>query len=107
MRVSFLKFLPFFLLFLCSCADEGYYKGEDKRNLFLATIAKGSECDGVYPGFPLAPLDKEISEFAVHACTLAIIQAECPFLEYPLICLEMFKVDIPNFGPKLIKDKIK
>lgn len=87
-----------------SCvAEEGYYSSEDKKNLFLTMIVKAGECGGKFPQIPIFPIKKEIPLYAVQACTLAIIQAPCPVLEYPLICLEIFEVDIPNFGPKIKK----
>jgi hypothetical protein len=92
-------------LFL-TCVDPGYYTGEDKLNLNLTIIVKANECGGIFPNFPLQPLKKEIDKYAVHACTLAIIQTPCPFLSYPIICLEMFKIDVPNFGPKWMENKL-
>lgn len=102
--MKYISLLVLFLLF--GCGPTGYYTGEDKMNLNIAILAKASECGGTFPGYPLQPVEKEIKEYAVQACTFAIIQTPCPFLNYPLICLEMFKIDIPNLGPQWIEDRI-
>lgn len=101
MKKKFIALISAFVLFLSNCAAENnYYSNEDKRNLFLTMIVKAGECGENFPKIPIFPLKKEIHLYAVQACTLAIIQAPCPVTEYPLICLEMFEIDIPNFGPK-------
>ncbi len=99
LSVSLILFINF-----SSCEMENkYYSNEDKRNLFLTMIVKSGECGGNFPQLPIFPIKKEIPLYAVQACNLAIIQSPCPVLEYPLVCIEMFQIDIPNLGPKIVK----
>lgn len=101
-------FLTFFILFFIAyCVDDSNkVREEDKRNLLLAIAAKANECGKEGPSFLVFPIEKNVNKISVQICTLAILQMECPFTGYPLICIEMYNVDYPDAGPK-IKSKIK
>jgi hypothetical protein len=81
--------------------DNTSVTDEDKKNLVLAIAAKASECGGVGPNFVAFPIDEKVERYSVQGCTLAILQAQCPFETYPLICIEIYKVDYPYAGPKI------
>ncbi len=98
---NWIRILIFPLLlgqFFCA-EDTNYVTEEDKKNLVLAIAAKASECGGVGPSFVAFPIEKKVERLSVQGCTLAILQAECPFQTYPLICIEIYKVDYPHAGP--------
>jgi hypothetical protein len=75
---------------------------EANQLLISAYLAKTAEC-GTDPGFPILSTSKYPFEFSINACALSIIQSSCPFTSYPLLCLEVFKIDIPNVGPRIPK----
>lgn len=75
---------------------------EANQTLITAYLAKSAEC-GNDPGFPILSQSKYPFEYSVNACALSIIKSDCPFTTYPLLCLEVFKIDIPNVGPKIPK----
>jgi hypothetical protein len=92
-----------FILLLLRCSVESEAKIQERKDtLLFAILAKEQEC-GVRPVFPIISLDKKNKppEYGTRACTVAILQSPCPFTNYPLICLEFYKYDVPNAGPKL------
>ncbi|MCB1190019.1 MAG: hypothetical protein H7A23_12650 [Leptospiraceae bacterium] len=96
-------------LFIYKCQDqETPTESKDNNDLLVASLLKQAEC-GKGPNYYLfiasgsaIPAQKD-----VQVCTLSIIQAECPFDDYPLYCLYLFKnfeFKTP-FNKKSSKDK--
>lgn len=93
--------------FAFSCRQEEQAEESHIRDLFYATVLKTSECGNspkyfIFPFYPLTkkdplsisgkvPKDFVPSKKDTNNCTLAIIQQKCPFKEYPLNCLLLFK----------------
>lgn len=82
-----------------SCASESdTVPIEDAYvQLFVAIDVRRSEC-GEQPDYFLPVID-EPTPYGLNACVFAIVRGECPFLDYPLICLEMYNTDVPGSGP--------
>jgi len=95
----------FTLLNLFYCTDDsGKATTDEKNSLYYAILIKNAECGnnpGVVPFITNKP-----SKVGTNICMLAILNAKCPFQIYPIECLEYFKIDVPNVGPKLPKTKI-
>ena len=97
------KIIPILILILInllvSCVKTDYSAtGEDKKNLNIAILYKQREC-GTAPKFPLYVQENSPGS-AVQLCAFAIISESCPFENYPLICWEIYKYDIPSTGKK-------
>ncbi len=63
---------------------------------------KAKQC-GNQPGYPLIIPGKP-PEYGVRLCSLLILNAECPFTDYPLFCIEMYAdecdfCDVPGLDP--------
>jgi hypothetical protein len=87
--------------FSCSSEEiENETFHEKTKYLYSAIAFKNSECKGM-PGFPLLIIDKKISLYGLNACITSIVLQDCPFENYPLICLEIFKYDVKDIGPQL------
>jgi len=86
------------LLFASSClpVDTGIDFSDAVSELYAAIDYKRNQC-GQAPALPLIP-PKKSKEYGVRLCSLSILRAECPFLEYPIFCAEMF-IDLPGIGP--------
>ncbi len=59
---------------------------------------------GQQPSYPLL-LPRDPSEYGVRLCSLLILQASCPFHDYPIGCLEIYTAscdtcDLPLFDPE-------
>jgi hypothetical protein len=97
------KIILLFILLFFKCSAESEATIQDRKDtLLFAILAKEQEC-GVRPEFPIISLNKKDTppEYGTRACTVAILQASCPFTSYPLVCLEFYKYDVPNSGPRL------
>ena len=92
--------LIIFIINSCSLDDPSIMTEDDKKNLVFAIGIKANECGGG-PGIVIFPIDDKVKKYSMQACTLAILQQDCPFTTYPLICIEIYKTDYPNAGPKL------
>ncbi len=87
------------LTFACGNVTPTLELGEAYERIYIAIFYKEAEC-GHRPDFPLVFLD-DPSTFGVDACAFAIIRGECPFRQYPLVCVEAYNVDVPNTGPDI------
>lgn len=85
------------MLAFCGTNDKATRK--DKNTLNLIVEIKRKECGQSPPPFSFL-VPESASAYGVQVCTLAIIEAPCPFTTYPLLCLEAFNKDVPNIGPK-------
>ncbi|MCB1158764.1 MAG: hypothetical protein H7A25_25200 [Leptospiraceae bacterium] len=88
------------LLFFATCynLDEEYPKKEEAYiEIYAAILYKEAEC-GQKPALPIIFMDRP-KRTAMNACVFSIVKSNCPFLTYPLVCLEMFKVDVPYVLP--------
>ncbi|MBE7410461.1 MAG: hypothetical protein HS129_00110 [Leptospiraceae bacterium] len=89
-----------FLLFgFCSDDTEKISREKTINEIIVATLYKIGECKQ-FPGYFLVP-PKEPYKYGVDACVFSIIRTPCPFNQYPLICIEMYKVDVKGIGPKI------
>lgn len=79
---------------IASCAGDFVEKDEAQKDILLASLAKTQEC-GAGPGYFL-PLLKDQDRNAVAGCVIAIVNAPCPFTEYPLLCIRVYGEDVPG-----------
>ncbi len=97
-----MKVIFFLLLLFFSCSiREEITQGKALANLSIAIIYKQNECK-TQPNYFLPPPKKPF-KYGVDACVFSIIKSPCPFKEYPIICIEIFKVDVKGVGPKIDK----
>ncbi|MCC6276259.1 MAG: hypothetical protein IT569_10410 [Leptospiraceae bacterium] len=97
--------LPF--LFITFCADQSKEISQEKslNEIVAATLYKQDECKN-FPGYFLPPPKKPF-KYGVDACVFSIIRTPCPFNQYPIICVEMYKVDVKGVGPKIDKSVLR
>jgi hypothetical protein len=94
--------LSFFCLNYCG-TQEDTIKPQKAYGLLITSIAyKKSEC-GNEPVYPL-PMPPKPIEYAVNACAYSIIKTHCPFLQYPVVCLEIYKKEIRGTKDLFSKD---
>lgn len=65
--------------------------------IYAAIEFKAKEC-GNRPGYLLIVPSKPPS-YGTRLCSLTIVRQTCPFTDYPVFCLEMYRVDLPGIGP--------
>lgn len=82
------------LSLLASCANGYVEKDEAQKDILVATAYKTQEC-GSGPGYFL-PIIKDQDQNAVSGCVIAIVNAQCPFNEYPLLCIRVYGEDVPG-----------
>ena len=79
--------------------EEGVKLQDAYLEVYAAIGYKGNEC-GNRPAYPLVMID-EPSRYAVDACVFSIVRGECPFVDYPVMCFELYNTDVPGVGPEL------
>ena len=84
--------LALFFGFGCGTQEETV-NAEKAYGLLVTSIAYKKSEGGNEPQYPLLMPPKPI-EYAVNACAYSIIKTPCPFLQYPIICLEIYKKEI-------------
>ncbi len=92
LNFNFMKKLILILLWiLLSCLiDESTIKNKDAyHDFFIAYFYKASFCNSQPSYFLIFP--KEVNKRWLEACIFSIIRSDCPFNEYPLICLNIYK----------------
>ena len=107
MKITFFILSLVFILQLFGCGGESKLEVQKRiETLNMAILLKVQEC-GSRPEFPLIQIDKKTNppEYGTRACTVEILFQRCPFTNYPIICLEFYKYDVPNSGPTLLKIK--
>ena len=91
-------YLLIFIFHYCSDQTE-ISQGKSISELSLAVLYKQSEC-GNSPNYIIPPPKKPF-KYGVDACVFSIIKSTCPFTQYPIICIEMYKIDVKGAGPKI------
>jgi hypothetical protein len=100
---NFLKVILFIAIYIfMNCADTNIATNDEKKSVIAAYILKSSEC-GNAPGLIPVALNAS-TKFGVNVCIMTIINSKCPFSNLPIECLEMYKLDVPNVGPRLPKN---
>lgn len=99
-----MQFLILFILLLFfTCTDPDRMEPTDAWvTIYTAIEFKKSECQSS-PHLPFVvpnPLDHDFKpdKNKVNACAFSIINQECPFSEYSVVCLELFEIDISGIG---------
>jgi len=88
------------VLFLMDCVYGERVEMADANLMVLVAVAyKESKCGQRPPEFLFVIINP--TKFAVDACVFSLISEPCPFTAYPLICLELYDIDIPGIGPNL------
>lgn len=77
--------------------DTSIDQSDAYNQIYAAIDYKAKEC-GTSPAYPLILPDTP-SNYGVELCSLTIIRLECPFNDYPLLCLEAYNYDVPGIGP--------
>lgn len=81
----------------CVVGEEGYATDEAWSEIYAAIDFKKEECGNEPEQKMLVPPNPPT--YGTQLCSISIIRMECPFDHYPILCLEMYGVDIPAFGP--------
>jgi len=67
--------------------------------IFIASSYREQKC-GERPVETLIVISNP-TKFAVDACSFTLMRDPCPFTSYPLVCLELYDIDVPFIGPDL------
>jgi len=82
--------LIFMISFLSFCLSEENVKNSEAYHDFLiAYFYKASQCNNQPEYFLIFP--KFISKRWLDACLFSIIRSECPFNDYPSVCLKVYE----------------
>lgn len=98
-----LMFITKISIMSAGCALESEKEiSERVDTLYMAILLKERECN-TRPEFPILRFDKKQipPKYGTRACTLEILLQPCPFLTYPVVCLEFYRFDVPNQGPDI------
>ncbi|GIX40582.1 MAG: hypothetical protein KatS3mg129_0315 [Leptospiraceae bacterium] len=78
------------LIFIGFCQIEETIKDNEAYEDFLiAYLYKASQCKTQPSYFLLFP--ENVSKRWFNACLFSIIRSDCPFNEYPIICLKIYE----------------
>ncbi|MBX7058504.1 MAG: hypothetical protein K1X75_10605 [Leptospirales bacterium] len=72
--------------------ESPYMDLNDAYSEIGVSIAHTANRCGAQPGYPLL-LPARPSEYGVRLCSLLILQAACPFQDYPIPCLEIYTAE--------------
>jgi hypothetical protein len=78
--------------------NDSLPRADATSEIYAAIDAKARQC-GSRPGYLLYIPDNP-PEYGTRLCSLSIIRQNCPFNDYPLFCLEMYRVKLPGIGPQ-------
>lgn len=94
MRLS--KFFLLFLLIFLSCQveDASVSLIDAYSELNQAIEYKSKECGNKPENILIPP--NNVKRESLKICTLSILRMECPFLEYPIFCYDMFLEFFPK-----------
>jgi hypothetical protein len=93
-----LFFLIIFLGFLINCVpvDDKISKEDAQSQIYFAADFKAKKCGTSIPSPPLLVFTDQIQR-NLDLCTIAITRLDCPFSEYPIICLGIYSPEpIPD-----------
>ena len=83
----------------CS-SSEGRMDMADANLLILVASSYREQKCGARPAHTFFVIQDPV-DFAVNACMFTLMRDPCPFDAYPLVCLELYDIDIPFIGPNL------
>lgn len=83
------KFIFIVVIFFSCLIEENVIKNQDAyRDFLIAYIYKSTLCNSQPSYFLVFP--KKLSKRWFEACIFSIIRSDCPFNEYPSICLKIY-----------------
>lgn len=93
--------LIFIFTFFLNCIAADSISNKEATDIIVrSTFLKFIEC-GNSPGFLLYVPKENIYKNGVNTCAFTILRTPCPFTQYPLLCLELYRVDVPGYGPRI------
>ncbi len=88
MKAKLLLLMLFMIFSSCVVEDASINTIDAYSEIYQAIEYKYKEC-GNKPSTPFIPPDR-LERDALRLCTIAILRSECPFLEYPIFCNDLF-----------------
>lgn len=84
------KLIIFLFLLISFClVEENVNRSEAYHDFLIAYLYKASQCNSQPEYFLIFP--KVVSKRWLDACLFSIIRSECPFNDYPSICLKIYE----------------
>lgn len=84
------------LMIGCLPVDDKISKEDAQSQIYFAADFKAKKCGTPIPTPPLIVFTDQIQR-NLDLCTIAITRLDCPFADYPIICLGIYSPDaVPN-----------